>query len=253
MVNSDFAPIVDYAVIRECLGRWSGHNEFLDLHNIMFIMKGECDLYINGTYHRLTAGDVSYCPLGSERSVGNSTVDAEIYAFDFRLYGADKLPLPDVSHFDSFDIFTHDLKNFFYSWYQKNDGYVLLCSGIFMMILSRLIYPGGEKIMNRHVNMIKEYIAEHIGEHMTVGGIARTVNLSPVYCGTLFVKNEGMTIHEFINNMRVNIAKDLLVDDSRPISEIATVIGYNDVFHFSKIFKRITGMTPSEYRRIYIR
>ena len=172
-----------------------------------------------------------------------------IYAFDFRLLGEERLPLPDVTHLSDFDAFSLDFKNFFYSWYRKSDGYELYCSGIFMMILSKLLFPGSEKMNNRHVNIMKEYIAEHLGEHITVGSLARVVNLSPVYCGTLFVKNEGVTIREFINTMRINKAKDLLVDDSHTISEISSATGFNDVFHFSKIFKRITGVTPSEYRR----
>ena len=68
-MSSDLAPIVSYAVIRECLGKWSGYNDSLDTHNIMFITKGQCDISVDGREHRLTAGDVSYCPLWGERRV----------------------------------------------------------------------------------------------------------------------------------------------------------------------------------------
>ncbi len=57
---------------------------------------------------------------------------------------------------------------------------------------------------------MKDFIRDHLGEAVMVDMIARKVNLSAAYCGELFVKCEGMTIHEFINNLRINHAKDLL-------------------------------------------
>ena len=250
-MDLEFAPIVKYAVIRECLGKWSGRNECLENHNLMFIMKGSCSMTVDGRSYRLHEGDVTYCRRGSDREVGESTVDAEIYAFDFDLIGADSLPLPDVTHLDSLSVFMRDLKEFFYAWYLKNDGYELYCAGLLMMILSRLLCPGSEKKPHRHVKKLKEYIIEHLSEPMTVEELAHVVNLSPVYCGAIFARSEGMTIREFINFARINRARDLLAVDSMSISEIASITGYSDVFHFCKIFKRVAGTTPSEYRRLH--
>lgn len=100
---------------------------------------------------------------------------------------------------------------------------------------------------------MKAYIADHLSEAVTVDEIANVVNLSPAYCGALFIKSEDMTIHEFINTMRINRAKDLLVNDAFSIAEVSAIIGYNDVFYFSKKFKLLTGTSPSEYKRLHKR
>lgn len=118
-----------------------------------------------------------------------------------------------------------------------------------MMILSALLYPSAEKNTNPHVAVMKEFIKNHLGETVTVEMLAKKVNLSAAYCGELFMKCEGVTIHEFINNLRINRAKDLLSLGRMSVSEIAAASGYLDVFYFSRKFKAITGMSPSKYRK----
>lgn len=237
------------AVQRDCIGKWVLHKGIMGCHNIMFITRGTIDFYFNGRLRRVGAGDVTYYAKGTEREAKNPSPDAQLYAFDFDLFGCDKLPLPEVSHFNDYNAFMPNFKSFFFSWYQKYDGYDLRCSGIFSMILSSLIYPNAQREENVHVNAMKEYIVEHFNEPVTVDMLASIVNLSPAYCGALFIRTEGTTIHEFVNKMRITKAKELLVSDWLSIAEISTMIGYNDVFYFSKKFKSLTGTSPSEYRR----
>ena len=96
---------------------------------------------------------------------------------------------------------------------------------------------------------MKDYIRDHLGEAVMVDMIVREVNLSAAYCGELFMKCEGVTIHEFINNLRINHAKDLLAEGEMSISEIAAASGFTDVFYFSKKFKALTGLSPNQYRK----
>lgn len=241
------------ALERECNEKWTLHKGVMSCHNIMFITKGSCDFYFNGKKHRLSAGDVAYYAKGTEREAKNHAPGTALYAFDFDLFGCDRLPMPEVTRLGSFEIFMPYFKSFFFSWYQKYDGYKLTCSGIFMMILAALIYPTSQKEINSPVAAMKAYISDHLNEAVTVNEIANYVNLSPAYCGTLFIKSEGMTIHEFINTMRINRAKDLLVNDAFSIAGVSAIVGYNDVFYFSKKFKLLTGTTPSEYKRMHKR
>ncbi len=244
---------VFYAVQRDCSGKWALHKGVLNFHNIMFVTKGSCDFYFDGRKRRLSAGDVAYFAKGTEREANNHSPETQLYAFDFDLFGCDRLPLSEVTHLGSFESFTPSFKSFFFHWYQKHDGYMMTCSGMFTMILAALIYPNTQKKPNPHVDAMKEYIIEHLNEAVTVEQISDVVSLSPAYCGELFIRSEGTTIHEFINKMRINRAKDLLISDMLSISEISAMIGYNDIFYFSKKFKMLTGMSPSEYKRLYKR
>lgn len=251
-MGTDISTYVFHAAQRDGKGKWALHKDVIGFHNILFILSGTCDFYFNGKKRRVSAGDVAYYAKGAVRETSNTSPDALIYAFDFNLYGCDRLPLPDITHFDDFEAFMPDFKSFFFQWYQKYDGYMLMCSGIFTMILATLMYPNTQRKVNAHVNAMKAYIAEHLSESVTVNQIAHIVNLCPAYCGALFIKSEGMSLHEFINKMRINRAKDLLVSGSLSISEISETIGYSDMFYFSKKFRLLTGMSPSDYRRLHL-
>lgn len=238
------------AVDRDCGPKWSLGRGVLNHHNIMFITDGACDFYLDGEKYRLSAGDVIYYPSGADREANNQIPGTHLYAFDFYVYGCDRLPLPTVTRLSDFERFMPNIRSLFFTWYEKSEGYKLACSGIFMMILADLIYPTPRKKTNPHVNAMKEYIAEHLGGAVTVDMIARRVNLSPAYCGELFMKCEGVSIHEFINNLRINRAKDLLSEDELTVSEVAAAAGYLDVFYFSRKFRALTGMSPSQYRKL---
>lgn len=244
-----FTPTVSYSTIRYCDPKWFIPEEYIRFHNIMFIESGSCDIYIDRVLYSLTAGDVIYCPIGCLRSGGNADDCTKIHAFDFQLSGTGLLPIPIVSHYENFDNFSRDLKRFNYAWTQGREGYDLQCMGIFVLILHRLIYGQDYSVGNTHVKSIKHYIIDHSHEQLTVSGLAEKFGFSPAYCGALFKKSEGCSIQEFINTIRINKAKNFLSFQNMSITEIAYEVGYNDVFYFSKTFKKLTGVSPLQYRK----
>lgn len=78
--------------------------------------------------------------------------------------------------------------------------------------------------------------------------LASTQNISAGYLSTLFKKETGKTVTEYINNSRVEYAKKLLGTTKLQIQTIAQHCGILDVHYFSKLFKKYTGKTPKEYR-----
>jgi len=65
----------------------------------------------------------------------------------------------------------------------------------------------------------------------------------------VYKENVGMTIFEYLNKIKIEFACNLLMDADLKISEVCWDSGFNNFSHFNKQFKRITGMTPSEYRK----
>ncbi|MNI28084.1 Bifunctional transcriptional activator/DNA repair enzyme AdaA [compost metagenome] len=100
------------------------------------------------------------------------------------------------------------------------------------------------------MDQVVAYIHEHMAEEMTREDIASFVNFNPAYLSRLFKKETGMSLFDYILQQRINKAKQLLATSNLKISEIAELIGYFNFSHFTKMFKRETGTTPQEYRKL---
>ena len=94
---------------------------------------------------------------------------------------------------------------------------------------------------------IKAILDEHIDKSITIADLSKRVFLTPQYICTLFKQHTRMTIYEYITQQRVERAKALLRARRYKLYEIAPMVGYQDAKAFSKVFKRMTGVTPSEY------
>ena len=81
--------------------------------------------------------------------------------------------------------------------------------------------------------------------------VAEYVGLTPTYLSTLFKKQVGKSLVEYLTHVRIQNAKQLLVDRNRNISDIADEVGFVDEKYFIKRFKRVTGLTPNEYRKLF--
>ena len=88
-----------------------------------------------------------------------------------------------------------------------------------------------------------------IAEELSLNSIASLLNVSSSYFSTLFKKETGVTLTEYVNKRRIKHAKYLLESTKLQIQTIAQHCGIMDVHYFSKVFKKITGMTPKEYRQ----
>jgi two-component system response regulator YesN len=73
-------------------------------------------------------------------------------------------------------------------------------------------------------------------------------NVSPSYFSSIFSQEKGITFIEFLTNVRIEKAKELLRSTTLRSSEISQAVGYKDSHYFSYLFKKETGLTPREYR-----
>lgn len=99
------------------------------------------------------------------------------------------------------------------------------------------------------VGRAMKYIDDNITEVLTLDGIAAHANLNKTYFITLFRKLNGVTPWEYITARRIERAFPLLDAGDNTVLEIANACGFNNASNFNRAFKRITGLTPSEYRR----
>lgn len=98
----------------------------------------------------------------------------------------------------------------------------------------------------------KEYIEIHYSESLTLEGVAEIVGLSPFYLSKLFKDRFGMTFIDYLTEVRITHAKNQLMDQGKSFKEICYAIGYKDPNYFSRVFKKQTGTSPTEFRKATI-
>lgn len=102
---------------------------------------------------------------------------------------------------------------------------------------------------NETLNSLLIYIQEHYTEKLLLKDIAAHFYLSSGYCSALFSKHLDKTFSEYLTDLRIQKACQLLRGTALSINEVAAQIGIEDYFYFNKVFKRITGLTPSQYKK----
>lgn len=100
-----------------------------------------------------------------------------------------------------------------------------------------------------NINNVLMYINTHYDEPLTVTHLAKKFYMSNSYFAHFFKKNIAKSVMEYVNDIRIEKAKLILLGSNESISKIATMVGYNDINYFSRIFKKKTGKTPSQYRK----
>ncbi len=102
---------------------------------------------------------------------------------------------------------------------------------------------------NKAVNQMLDYIHSHYMEDISIQTLADLCSINPNYAGQLFKQKVHKTFSNYLTNLRIQQAIHLLTNTDMPVSFIASSVGYPDYFYFAKVFKRLTGSTPSSYRQ----
>lgn len=99
------------------------------------------------------------------------------------------------------------------------------------------------------VEKVISFISGNIYNSLSRDEIARSVYLNPEYLSRLFKKETGISLLEYIQNEKIKIAKELLVETRLSVSDIASKLGYSNFAYFAQLFSKNTGQTPGVYRK----
>lgn len=101
------------------------------------------------------------------------------------------------------------------------------------------------------IRTAKQYIQQNYMNPITLKDVSSLVGFNDSYFSSLFKKECGINFSEYLSEVRMNKAKDLLKETNLCIADICQTVGYNDLKHFTKSFKKFTGLKPNEYRKLY--
>ena len=103
------------------------------------------------------------------------------------------------------------------------------------------------------VTDVANYIQNHLSEPITAEDIAKELYLSRPYLSRKFIAETGESLTDFILKEKISEAKRLLRYSDKSLTAIGNFLGFSSQGHFSRVFKRYTGLTPGEYRAKYMK
>lgn len=139
-------------------------------------------------------------------------------------------------------------ENLYYEWTTRSPGYSLYCRGIVSELICELIRENTKSNgQNEPIDNVKHYMGTHFTESFTTKQLADMANVSQSHFYRIFKNNTGVSAKQYLNEIRINRAKSLLKSGEYSISEVAGLVGYGDIYYFSRVFKKTTGVPPSAY------
>jgi len=134
---------------------------------------------------------------------------------------------------------------------EKNPKKVLQALQEDYRILAESVIVNKQKMGNDLISNILEYIhQQYSSSEISLSTIADKFNITPQYLSAIFKEKTGQNISDYIQNLRMNRAKELLLSTDYPVSQIAKMIGYTEVSGFTKAFKKFEGVSPNKFREL---
>ena len=110
-----------------------------------------------------------------------------------------------------------------------------------------------EKICSKQIAECIDYIYDHLHTRITIETLADHVKLNPSYLSRLFKKEIGTTVRSYIQPTKIETAKNMLIYSDYTLSQISSTLAFPSQSYFTEIFRKKTGLTPTNYRSLYFR
>lgn len=231
-----------------------------DYYIIAYCKSGEALYRFGDTEFTVRKGDLLFLPKGLVRSARSNPDDPwSFYTITFNVHFHNKL---SRELFDRFDYLIRSpqpyklltlFAEFGQIWSGKRSGYLVKCKSIIMDLLYAIIKERDRLTYGTaHYNAIEKttnLILARYTEHFSIDDLAQQAGLSSSHFRLLFKKITGMTAVQYQNQIRIGRAKDLLMSGECNVTEAALSVGFQDIYYFSRLFKKLTGESPSGYMK----
>jgi len=226
-------------------------------NNLWIIMQGEGTLTAHHKKWSAKRGDV-FLLHGNERYIGvhNPQNPLVVIAIHFDFIDENNrittlIRLPFHRHFTRMQMLEQLLARIEASWRQRQaDQTEIWMKACLMEFANADTFPAktDEDPRKKEIQAICEEIRSKPQQAYTLNELAKRLHCSPRHFDRQFKEFFGLTLQHYILTARLEAAKDLLLSSSQSIGRIAELVGFNDIYYFSKWFKAQTGLPPSRYR-----
>ena len=236
-------------------------NGRIDYH-ILYVSEGLCTVTLNGENVTVSKGGIIlYRPYERQEYLYSAKAKSVSYYIHFTGTGCahilNNLKIYDITtaYIGKNIEFEEIFKKMLDEYSIKPYAYKEYCSSLLLQLLT--IISRTLKMSNNSIGTVDETrIANSCREihknlnTITIEKLCQTCGLSVGRFSHIFKKVTGMAPHEYICHMRINRAKELLVNTDLPIGLISKELGYSEQNYFSRIFKKMTGISPTDYRKL---
>ncbi len=246
-------------------------------HRIFFCAHGEGEIAVKNQPYRMCSGSFLFVRAGIPYENVSKTDEMVLLAYNFDLFcktenmGApisfvkadafqraelvepdifqDMTDIPDVFYLPKF--YKKDvLQEIIDEYNRKRIYYNERCSALLKDTLLCAVRANKEECLSKQKSKAEAllyYIREHFSEPLTNAIVAQQFSYHQNYLNQLLKESTGQTLHQYLLDYRIKTAISLLKSGEYTVTEVAKLVGFPDIFHFSKTFKKLTGNRPSYY------
>ena len=232
---------------RQCLSRRSD--------SFVIILSGTSEYSFDGRIYTANSGDVIFLSYQSKYLMNVCSEDYSFIYVDFFFERGSVASLDNVIYKSSRLSDTEaDFKRLYNLWKIGDYADKLYCKALVYKIYSKIAksdmtqYISGKR--KNDIEKVAKYMAEHLSDvDLSVSELSKVCNVSEVHFRRLFNCVYHTSPTKFLISLRIKKATELLTEKNYAISEISDLCGFQNHYYFSKVFKSITSMTPTEYRK----
>lgn len=252
------AYLTDVGFFPKARSHYKEREEGADQYILIYCTDGKGTIEVNGQKYSLGRSDAFCIPKGARhRYYADKKEPWSILWVHFKGEDMKHFPLEEqrLVHMNSrhSDNRMMVLFNLLFSVLEKNYtlGNFIYISRVLLLILSEIYFR--EKIdestmQDRHVTMVIRFMYQNLGKNLSLQQIADEVELSKSYLNAVFKAQTGRAPVEFFIHLKMQEACKLLKSADMYIYEVSERLGYEDQYYFSRIFKKVVGMPPRDYK-----
>lgn len=213
-------------------------------------LNGKINLHQGRRKRVVEPGKIGLIPLGSvfkiDATLGSECIMVEFISNDVSLMSPEVFPIGNVEEVQN--AFVQMEKK----WSKKTTGYVQYCLEKFYFVVGDLCNVQEKALLaNKHLDIIQaslDYIDEHyLDNDISNESIALQSGISVVYFRKIFTSSFHVSPMKYVQNLRMEKAKELLLSGLVSVTDIAKITGFSSIYSFSKTFKTAVGCSPLQY------
>ncbi|AJY75613.1 helix-turn-helix transcriptional regulator [Paenibacillus beijingensis] len=224
-------------------------------HMFILMTRGNAVYRLNGIEIPLSKGDLLFIPKGTLRAARNSPEGPhQKYSAQFEVPNFARFPIAAEHSGRTFRSTQYEyIKQRFMllnqQWFGRLPHYKMICEGMLMELIGCLAREAKEErfhsIKLRLMKEVRQYILAHYREAIRIEQLAKLIDRAPNYVTQTFKEVFGATPITYLHQVRIQAARDLILNTHMTMGEISEYLGYSDQAYFNRMFRRIMGHPPT--------